>query len=181
MTEQERLEQALQTRIRESSLRCPPPIPLSALTDLEKSKGLKIPPTLRRIYSRVANGRFGPGYGLIGVMNGHKSDYGDLFDTAEQISSDCLKVGVEWRVGLIPIIDWGCAKWTCVDPSDEVVWDSVELKLRCTGFTLVDFFSSWLSGDLMLPRSNDSVSNADPKQIVNPFNRQVMTIRGDPN
>ena len=40
----------------------------------EASLGFTLPPLLTRIYSEVANGGFGPDYGLIGLAGGHLDD-----------------------------------------------------------------------------------------------------------
>jgi hypothetical protein len=50
------------------------------LRSAEKALGLSTPKSLRSIYSSVANGEFGPAYGIIGVVGGQSSNPGALFD-----------------------------------------------------------------------------------------------------
>ncbi len=39
-----------------------PPLTISEIQDVERRLGFLLPPFLRRLYSEVANGGFGPGY-----------------------------------------------------------------------------------------------------------------------
>src|SRR5690242_9078485 len=41
------------------------------LNQAENLLGFRLPKLLSRLYSEVGNGGFGPGYGLIGLANGH--------------------------------------------------------------------------------------------------------------
>ena len=45
----------------------PPAAGPQELDRVEASLGLALPPTLRRVYGEVANGGFGPGYGLVPI------------------------------------------------------------------------------------------------------------------
>lgn len=56
----------------------PPLAPASAeaVADAERRLGHRLPPLLRRLYREVANGGFGPGYGILGVAGGHPDDLG---------------------------------------------------------------------------------------------------------
>src|SRR5205823_13147951 len=44
-----------------------PPASEAEVVSAERTLGFSLPPTLRRIYIEVANGRFGPAYGLYGI------------------------------------------------------------------------------------------------------------------
>jgi hypothetical protein len=53
------------------------PIPPAATKDIqvaERALGFQVPALLRAIYSEVANGGFGPEYGIVGTKGGFKLD-----------------------------------------------------------------------------------------------------------
>jgi hypothetical protein len=84
----------------------------------QEELGFRLPALLRAVYLRVGNGGFGPGYGLIGVggaepyTSTHQSVQ-DLYDREVHNSSS----GDTWPEGLLPICDYGCANFACVDCS----------------------------------------------------------------
>jgi hypothetical protein len=86
----------------------------------ERRLGFPLPPLLKRIYSEIGNGGFGPGYGLIGLTNGVPDDTGktgpDIYK--EFRSADSGEANLKWPLGLLPICNWGCAIVSCVDSGD---------------------------------------------------------------
>ena len=86
----------------------------------ERRLGIKFPPLMKRIYTEIGNGGFGPGCGLIGLTNGAPDDTGR---TGPAIYNQLLCVDSEdpnwkWPIGLLPICHWGCAILSCVDCAD---------------------------------------------------------------
>jgi hypothetical protein len=56
-----------------------PPAPASVIESAEKALGFPLPPLLREIYVSLANGGFGPAYGLVGLRGGYTlENLGDL-------------------------------------------------------------------------------------------------------
>lgn len=51
------------------------------LRDAEATMELTLPSALRRLYTEVANGGFGPGLGILGVADGYRGDQGTLEQT----------------------------------------------------------------------------------------------------
>jgi SMI1 / KNR4 family (SUKH-1) len=47
-----------------------PPATEEQLHETEEALGFPLPPLLRLLYTRIANGGFGPGYGIIGAIDG---------------------------------------------------------------------------------------------------------------
>jgi hypothetical protein len=86
----------------------------------ERRLGFALPPLMKRIYIEIANGGFGPGYGLIGLTNGMPDDTGktapDIYVELRGANHDDPKW--KWPYGLLPICDWGCAILSCVDCAD---------------------------------------------------------------
>jgi hypothetical protein len=92
----------------------------SEVAEEERRLGFQIPPLMKRLYTEVGNGGFGPGYGLIGLRNGIPDDLGK---TALEIYQQFRVAGSEepnwkWPEGLLPICHWGCAIVSCVDCAD---------------------------------------------------------------
>jgi hypothetical protein len=89
------------------------PTSLDVLRKAEATLGFNLPPLLIQVYTEVANGGFGPGYGLLGLAGGFADDLGDtalqsyLHRRADQ--------SLQWRDALLPICHWGCAIYSCVD------------------------------------------------------------------
>src|SRR6266581_7001168 len=86
----------------------------------ERRLGFTLPPLMKRIYSEIGNGGFGPGYGLIGLTNGVPDDVGGTGpDIYQQFrSADSIEANLKWPFGLLPICNWGCAIVSCVDCAD---------------------------------------------------------------
>lgn len=97
----------------ESALR--PPASAAALDAAERALGVTLPPVLRRALGEVADGGFGPAYGLLGAE-------AMAAETAAWRSDGGF---VDWPAGLVVVAELGCAAWACVDTSDPAapVWD----------------------------------------------------------
>lgn len=100
----------------------------SAVLDSAESRlAFKLPALLRRIYMEVANGGFGPSYGLLGIGGGATNE--DKRDTVELYelfrSPDPEDRYWNWPERLLPIGHLGCAMFCCADCSSEampIVW-----------------------------------------------------------
>ena len=79
--------------------------------------GFQLPPLLKRLYSDVGNGGFGPGYGLLGVTGGVPDDENrnalQLYAVFRQSNPEDRLW--QWPAGLLPICHWGCAIYSCID------------------------------------------------------------------
>jgi hypothetical protein len=85
----------------------------------EVSLDFALPAFLRRIYTMIGNGGFGPGRGLIGVPGGATDEHGnslvDLYDSYAASNPD--DDGWRWPARLVPICHWAEAVYSCVDCS----------------------------------------------------------------
>jgi len=121
-----------------------PPATKESLEAAEAELGFRLPHLLRRLYSEVENGGFGPGAGLVGVRGGHPDidgrPLGALYNALRS----------EWwpREGLLPLWDWGCAAWSCVDSraADERVFAMDDTGPTPTQFTLLSWLEAWTKG-----------------------------------
>jgi hypothetical protein len=75
----------------------------------EEVFGFRLPKILKRAYSEIGNGGFGPGP-VIGLPGGYQSSWGDIMSAWEVFQRDG-----KWEEGWLPIIDWGCCQVSIID------------------------------------------------------------------
>ena len=133
-----------------------PPIPIGDLTQREQAAGVQLPQLLRRLYTEVGDGGFGPGYGILGIGEcGHGDDYHqtawDLYRTWVSAGRALDRFG--W-----PICYHGCARYSFVslsesgnpvrlwDPNALTPADPPEAGLLLTVPSLEEWLEDWLAG-----------------------------------
>jgi hypothetical protein len=95
--------------------RPPPPATPAQVRDAERRLGFRLPVAVRQVFSLVANGGFGPGYGLLGLEGGATDDQGaTAVDSYAKRRSWNGQQGWYWPERLLPICNWGCAIYSCV-------------------------------------------------------------------
>lgn len=99
----------------------PPPATAAALERAERAIGQAFPPLLRRAYLEIADGGFGPGFGLHSLKAAART-YEDLRDETPG------PPGTSWPEALVPIVGDEAA-YECVDLSTGaiVAYDGEEL------------------------------------------------------
>jgi len=92
------------------------PVTAKALQVAERAIGFELPELLRAIYLNVANGGFGPEYGIVGMKGGAKLD-GCTLETCYQNMLTLEQENFIWRwpKRLLPVANYGCGMWSCVD------------------------------------------------------------------
>jgi hypothetical protein len=93
------------------------------IADAESELGFRLPPLLRAVYRFVGNGGFGPGVGrgLIGVPGTEPylstdDSVVDLYER-ELAHADLGDPADVWPERVLPVSDFGCASYACVDCS----------------------------------------------------------------
>jgi hypothetical protein len=125
----------------------------------------------RRMLVEIANGGFGPGAGLVGVMGGHHADESlCMLELREQLMG-----GFALPPGSIPLCEWGCGIWTLYDASrdDAPVLTLNESGLAAMGMGLRDWLRAWAEGR----RLWDEMFEFAERTGINPFTRQTMVYR----
>ena len=90
------------------------PIPLQAFEEEERRLGLTFPLLLKRLYTEVGNGGFGPGEGLLSLIPLSVSDHpiSYFYINFRAIRN---RKGAEWADGVLPFNHWGDLILSCVD------------------------------------------------------------------
>ena len=83
------------------------PATAKAIARAEAELGFKLPELLARIYREIANGGFGPGYGIIGLTGGYLDNGRSIVDLYRELKPGSITEW-QWPDGLLPICDWGC-------------------------------------------------------------------------
>ncbi len=104
-----------------------PPLSESEVEKTEAELAFALPQTIRRIYREVANGGFGPAYGLLGLTGGMLNEDGcDAMGQYQMYATpDPNDLHWQWPHGLLPVGHLGCAMYLCVDctkPEGPVIW-----------------------------------------------------------
>jgi hypothetical protein len=89
----------------------PGPLDAASLARAESDLGFPLPPLLAALYERVADGGFGPEYGLLSL-------YDDLDGENGVVPAYLANLGDPewpWPAGVLPISHWGCGMYACVD------------------------------------------------------------------
>lgn len=134
----------------------PPPASPAAIEEAESLVGAPLPRLLASLYD-LANGGFGPGYGVLGLRGGFTDD---MDRTAMDILDEVPKgFWPGMPSGLLPLCHWGCAIYTFVhcpsghifgwdpnpvEPDDDVPFFEQEYRVDT-------WFESWLMGSLQQP------------------------------
>jgi hypothetical protein len=119
------------------------PVATSAQIKLaEKELGFSLPDSLIQIYTQVANGGFGPGYGILGVGGGWTDDLGN---TAERLYYAGKRTQFK---GLLPICYYGCATYALLDCKVEngqiLLLEANKLKKEPLANSLREWLEEWL-------------------------------------
>ena len=113
----------------------------------EDRVGFPLPDALRMVYLEVANGGFGPGYGILGVDDGATDDLGNNIEQLyEHLSAPDPGVpDWECRERALPFCYWGCQVYSCVLPDGSVI-DLDGYDWRDDGIPLVEWLFRWADG-----------------------------------
>lgn len=143
-----------------------PPTTMERVRAAESALGFSLPPLLTRLYTEVANGGFGPGYGMPGIRGcGTEVGRNDLFSLYRgDFSEYWRKKYPRWPDRMVRLAHLGCAMYACVDCAAadfpvflfEPNWRENEIgfpnSLVPYGQTFDQWISAWASGaDVQIP------------------------------
>jgi hypothetical protein len=94
------------------------PVTTEDIAAAESRLGFELPALLRRIYTEIGNGGFGPGYGLVGLGGGHDGWVGGDLESLYVSNRQNPPGGIaEWPEKVLPVCTWGCDIYSCLDCS----------------------------------------------------------------
>jgi len=139
-----------------------PPVAPDTVQFVEGVLGFALPPLLVQIYTQVANGGIGPGYGLFRMH--HPPRTGDLAESYQYMKGTDPKW--KWPDRLLPVFSHGCGMYECVDctrAEAPVIWHNPDyLRGRSVASTLAPLAPSlqtrleaWLRGENLLGAANE--------------------------
>ncbi len=153
----------------------------------ERRLGFRLPSFLAEVYQQVGNGGFGPGYGLIGLPGGFAHDEAksivELYESYNVTRTE--DPSWQWPDSLVPICDWGCAIFSCVDchsssiitfdPGEQPEGAPITLAFAQSHPNVAAWFEDWVNGVKLW----DKMFERDPAGdmvITNPFTRKPVVV-----
>jgi hypothetical protein len=123
------------------------PASVSVIESAEEVLGFPLPPLLREIYQNLANGGFGPGYGLVGLADGYTfEDFGDLSLVEYHLMlCSAPPEDFQWPPRLLNIAHGGCLFFYAVDcsqPEYPVMRTEGDAQ-ECVSPTFIAFMERW--------------------------------------
>ena len=161
-------------RIDMRSLLMPPlfaPASEDVVRAAESRLSCAFPAMLRRVYLEVGNGGFGPGAGQLGLDGGNRDD--DGLSLVERWDRE-RRGWSGWPRGVLPLWDWGCGSWSCVDASDcdARIVTVDEFGGTRTAFDLLRWLDSWSDGvDLFC-----QIYPLETAMMLDPFTKKPRQI-----
>ncbi len=152
-----------------------PVLPVEAFDAAERAFGRPLPTLLRRLYTEVGDGGFGPGYGL------HPLDV--VMKSADWLAADYTRplAPAAGRPVLLELNDWGCAIRSVsdvahpaapvyrLDPNvdDPAYWDTgvrwLDTHLYPEAASLESWFERWLAGEALFYAALGFTGPDDPR------------------
>ncbi|MFF4748419.1 SMI1/KNR4 family protein [Streptomyces sp. NPDC002514] len=144
----------------------PDPVDAAAPARAEAALGFALPPLLASLYCRIADGGFGPEYGLLPLLDSPPS--GEPAAVAQYVAhrEEARKdPDWPWPEGVLPISHWGCGMFACVDcraPEATVLLyepnaDDAGHAWYVDAPSLTDWLRTWLDGTGWYEESNDGM------------------------
>lgn len=143
---------------------------IEELDATEAELGFALPALLRRLYSEVENGGFGPGAGLLGVKGGHT----DLDGRALAESYLALRAQ-GWPGGVLPLCELGNGARSCVDMriDGNGILTVDAAGITRTSLTLLSWLHAWVSG-VDIEAETFEVKRGT---IINPFTKKPHPVK----
>jgi len=162
----------------QSSKVLPPPASPALIAEAESAMGLTLHPLHRRLLVEIGNGGFGPGYGLLGVKGGHADGDGRTMAELRRAlpgSSGTSLFSLGLPRGVVPLCEWGCATWSCLDTRSV---DGAVLMLEERGmFDMGTSFEQWLTDWVRGVKLWDTMFEFLTEERINPFTRKPQLFK----
>jgi len=140
------------------------PLTTEQIESAEHLLGFSLPPLLRIIYTRIADGGFGPGYGLYHIIAGGENMVSsylasrraarpvDFLLFEKRVPGEKLTMipTYVWPDGFLCLCDWGCAIYSYLDMATgrvfrEAYYGDDRYGFECEAPTLEAWFDLWVA------------------------------------
>ncbi|MFE3684055.1 SMI1/KNR4 family protein [Streptomyces sp. NPDC059095] len=135
------------------------PVTADALDEAERRLGFRLHPLLAALYLKVGNGGFGPMDSLLPLSGGPNLDGVEVAveDYLGRIPAAGADTWWSWPKGVLPILDWGCAMFACVDcrskdgtvllfEPNAISGQDLSLAWFVDAGSLTEWLETWLAG-----------------------------------
>ncbi|MEE1752815.1 SMI1/KNR4 family protein [Streptomyces sp. SP18CS02] len=94
-----------------------PPVSAAELDAAQRTLGFRLHPLLAALYRGVGNGGFGPAGSVLPLSGGPEADWETsvVKGYVDRIPPEGSETWWSWPEGVVPVLDRGCAVFTCVD------------------------------------------------------------------
>ncbi|MFD9271574.1 SMI1/KNR4 family protein [Streptomyces goshikiensis] len=119
-----------------------PPVSAAELATAQRKLGFRLHPLLAMLYRKVGNGGFGPGDSVLPLSGGPEADWETsvVQGYLDRIPPEGSDTWWSWPEGVVPVLDWGCAMFACVDCRSE---DGTVLLFEPNAITGQDVSRAW--------------------------------------
>lgn len=145
-----------------------PPATTEQFLATEQYLGFSLPPLLKTLYARLANGGFGPGFGLMGVVGGY-CEAGNMLENYQFHRQRARLIDLEtytwwadtlelpdtvWPRTMLYLCDWGWGTSFCIDCQTGKVYlkfpgeRDLHYRLKLQATSLEEWFEQWLQDEL---------------------------------
>jgi hypothetical protein len=165
MTAREDLSAAIASRVRVLGQRPAPPVSADQLAGVEALLGFRLPTLLCTVYSRIGNGGFGPGRGLLPICGPGPQGLGqnaiEVYRNAIRPMPDCPDM--IWPERMLPFCWWGEGVFSYADgsepgppvyrlePPTDWTWDVQGYRFHPQGMSLGQWLLAWVEGRDLRP------------------------------
>jgi hypothetical protein len=125
----------------------------------------------RLLLQEVGNGGFGPGDGLIGLPGGTLDGHGRSIIELREVL--WLDADTPLPLPVVPLCDWGCAIYSCINCGTGAILTINEQGLKDTGQGFHAWLEDWISGIDLWKR----LVVLEDRVMVNPFTNQAQTVK----
>jgi hypothetical protein len=148
-----------------------PPVTTAHMRKAEELLGFPLPANLRALYHQLANGGFGPHYGLLRLIGDASEFDRTVVELYQECSERCTFFDLEglvqpgktslfadtvWPRHMLRICEEGCGNYICIHPPTEHIfrigiWDAHEYDLTYVADSLDAWLQAWAES-LMSPQ-----------------------------
>lgn len=118
---------------------------VKAVQIAERALGFAMHPFLLLVLTKVGNGGFGPGDGILGIKGGHRDHRGrDMVAVSKRPWGPRDKFSLP--PGVVALCDWGDATWSCLDVHNGRVLTLTADVMVDTRVTFEKWMGRWADG-----------------------------------